>query len=61
GVTTAAIVTDLSGRGVGMGALRQATMALGGELTVTSVEGLGTTIAMAFPLEVESLPKDVAA
>jgi two-component system chemotaxis sensor kinase CheA len=43
-------VTDLSGRGVGLGALLDATRALGGELTVRSAPDVGTAVRMTFPL-----------
>lgn len=49
GVSTAASVTELSGRGVGMGALLHATRSLGGELDVRSVPGKGTRLRMTFP------------
>jgi two-component system chemotaxis sensor kinase CheA len=54
GLTTATTVTDLSGRGVGMGALLQATRSLGGELTIDSTYGQGTRLRMIFPKDVES-------
>ena len=50
GVSTASNVTDLSGRGIGMGALLQGTRALGGSLTVESVAGKGTLVRMSFPM-----------
>lgn len=50
GVTTAREVTDLSGRGVGMGALREATRELGGSIAVESRTGQGTVVRMRFPL-----------
>jgi two-component system, chemotaxis family, sensor kinase CheA len=49
GVSTAASVTDLSGRGVGMGALLAGTRALGGDLAVHSTPGQGTTLRFTFP------------
>jgi two-component system chemotaxis sensor kinase CheA len=49
GFTTAQSVTDLSGRGVGMGALLHATHALGGEVTIDSTNGQGTRLRMIFP------------
>jgi len=49
GITTAASVTDVSGRGVGMGALLQATQALGGELRIQSKLREGTTLRFTFP------------
>jgi two-component system chemotaxis sensor kinase CheA len=51
GVSTATHVTDLSGRGIGMGALRAATASLGGELAIETRPGLGTTLRMTFPTE----------
>jgi two-component system chemotaxis sensor kinase CheA len=50
GVTTAASLSDLSGRGVGMGALLDGTRALAGEVDVRSEPGLGTTVRMTFPV-----------
>ncbi len=49
GVSTAAVVTDLSGRGVGMGALLDATRALGGNVRVESIRGEGTLLRLVFP------------
>lgn len=49
GFTTASRVTELSGRGVGMGALLHGTQALGGFVTVNSTPGGGTTMRMTFP------------
>ncbi|HVH41362.1 MAG TPA: ATP-binding protein, partial [Labilithrix sp.] len=50
GFSTAASVTDISGRGVGMGALRSAVLALDGVLEVSSEPGRGTRLRMTFPL-----------
>ena len=49
GLSTADQVTEVSGRGVGMGALREATIALGGKIHVSSRLGTGTTLRMVFP------------
>ncbi len=49
-VSTAESVTEVSGRGVGMGALLDATRALGGEVSVHSTPGVGTTVRMSFPV-----------
>jgi two-component system chemotaxis sensor kinase CheA len=49
GVSTAARVTDISGRGLGMGALQEATRALGGDVVLDTVKGRGTTLRMVFP------------
>lgn len=61
GVSTAAVASDLSGRGVGMGALLHATKALGGELVMDSRPGNGTSIRMSFPLAQNEEPTTVAA
>jgi len=50
GLSTAREVTDLSGRGVGLGALLETTEKLEGEITVESEPGQGTTLRMSFPL-----------
>jgi two-component system chemotaxis sensor kinase CheA len=50
GVSTAREVSEVSGRGVGMGAVRAATRALGGDITVHSEPGQGTRIEITFPL-----------
>jgi len=50
GFSTAEGVTDISGRGVGMGAVRDATRVLGGEIAIRSAAGVGTTISFRFPL-----------
>jgi two-component system chemotaxis sensor kinase CheA len=50
GFSTAAEVGDLSGRGVGMDAVRDKVRELGGEVTVTSVQGEGTTNEIRLPL-----------
>ncbi len=50
GFSTAAVVGDLSGRGVGMDAVREKVRELGGEVTVTSVQGEGTVNEIRLPL-----------
>jgi two-component system chemotaxis sensor kinase CheA len=49
GVTTRAEVTTVSGRGVGMAAVRQRVRALDGTIEVKSVRGRGTTWVLRFP------------
>jgi two-component system chemotaxis sensor kinase CheA len=49
GFSTAEQVTETSGRGVGMAALREAVTALGGEIELDSRSGLGTTLRFVFP------------
>jgi signal transduction histidine kinase len=48
GLTTRDAITELSGRGVGLSALRQAVEALGGTITVDSMPGQGTTFRFSF-------------
>jgi len=49
GFTTAAVVTDLSGRGVGMDVVRSRVDALGGTLDISSRVGAGTTFTIRVP------------
>lgn len=48
-LSTAAETTEISGRGVGMGAVLAAVRQAGGDVTVESVPGEGTTIRMLIP------------
>ena len=50
GVSTRARVGFISGRGVGMAALRQTTQGLGGRIEVQSDAGAGTTLRFRFPI-----------
>jgi len=50
GLSTADHVTELSGRGIGMSALREAARGLGGVVTVQSKRGEGTTLRVRFPV-----------
>jgi two-component system chemotaxis sensor kinase CheA len=52
GFSTAASVTSVSGRGVGMDAVRTAVMRLGGRVTVTSQAGAGTSVRIILPFAV---------
>lgn len=49
GVSTAAEVTETSGRGVGMGAVRAAVRQAGGSISIASREGRGTTFTLTLP------------
>jgi len=49
GLTTRHEVSETSGRGVGMGAVRQECTKRGGEMSVVSEAGKGTTFHFAFP------------
>ena len=50
GFSTAARVTDLSGRGVGMDVVRSTIDGLGGRVSISSRDGQGTTISISLPL-----------
>lgn len=50
GFSTAASVTDVSGRGVGMDVVKREISALRGSVEVHSLPGAGTTIALSLPL-----------
>ncbi|MBM9594384.1 chemotaxis protein CheA [Rhodobacteraceae bacterium MCCB 386] len=50
GFSTAAEVTSISGRGVGMDVVRTAIVSLGGRISITSREGAGTTFSISLPL-----------
>lgn len=52
GVTTAVTVTDISGRGVGMDAVKRVVEGVGGVLDIESVRGAGTTFRLSLPLTV---------
>jgi two-component system chemotaxis sensor kinase CheA len=55
GLTTARAVTAMSGRGVGMDAVRRATEEVGGSASITSEPGRGTTITLRVPLTIAIL------
>ena len=50
GFSTAASVTDISGRGVGMDVVWQNVHALGGKIDIDSMPGVGTTMTIRLPL-----------
>lgn len=50
GFSTAATVSNISGRGVGMDVVRRNISALGGRITISSRQGEGSTFTMALPL-----------
>lgn len=52
GVSTAPDITDISGRGVGMDAVKRAVELVGGTLDIESTRGKGTTVRLMLPLTV---------
>ena len=50
GFSTAAVVTDISGRGVGMDVVKRNITALGGTIAIASSAGKGTRITISLPL-----------
>ncbi len=50
GFSTAAQITNVSGRGVGMDVVRQNVKELGGRITIDSEPGTGTTFTLTLPL-----------
>ncbi|ABA78597.1 chemotaxis protein CheA [Rhodobacter sphaeroides] len=50
GFSTASVVSDLSGRGVGMDVVKSAIESLGGRITIASDPGVGTTFTISLPL-----------
>ncbi len=52
GFSTAAEITDVSGRGVGMDAVRTTVQAIGGNLSIESTPGKGTCFTLSLPLTI---------
>ena len=50
GVSTSPIITDISGRGLGLAIVREKVDRLGGRLSVESEQGAGTTFRLLLPL-----------
>ncbi len=50
GFSTANMVSDISGRGVGMDVVRQSVVALGGRISIASRPGHGSTFTLSLPL-----------
>jgi two-component system chemotaxis sensor kinase CheA len=50
GFSTAEVVTDVSGRGVGMDVVRRNIRDMGGSVEIQSAEGVGTRISIRLPL-----------
>jgi two-component system chemotaxis sensor kinase CheA len=55
GLTTSGSVSEVSGRGVGLDVVRAAVASLGGDVTMRSEEGRGTTLEIVVPVSLSSL------
>jgi two-component system chemotaxis sensor kinase CheA len=56
GFSTAAAITDVSGRGVGMDVVKTGVEKFGGTVSITSVEGEGSTVKLRLPLTLAIIP-----
>lgn len=54
GVSTSPLITDISGRGLGLAIVREKVEALGGRVTMQTRAGEGTAFAIALPLRLAS-------
>ena len=54
GLSTALVTTSISGRGVGMSAVRAAVDRVGGKIDIRSTKGAGTTFVLTIPKDDES-------
>jgi two-component system chemotaxis sensor kinase CheA len=50
GFSTAATISDISGRGVGMDVVRRSVQAMGGRISIASRPGYGSTFTLSLPL-----------
>ncbi|WP_226681289.1 chemotaxis protein CheA [Sutcliffiella horikoshii] len=50
GFSTAEVISDISGRGVGLDVVKNTIESLGGKITIDSLEGSGTTFSIQLPL-----------
>ncbi|PYR92648.1 MAG: hybrid sensor histidine kinase/response regulator [Acidobacteria bacterium] len=56
GISTSRTVTDVAGRGIGLDVVREAAERLGGDVTMRTEPGTGTTIELLVPFSIASLP-----
>jgi two-component system chemotaxis sensor kinase CheA len=54
GVTTSPIITDVSGRGVGLNVVRENILALGGEIEIETETGIRTMFRISLPLSLSN-------
>ncbi len=56
GFSTAATITNISGRGIGMDVVRENIEAIGGSIAMSTIKGQGTTFALKIPLTLAIAP-----
>ncbi len=56
GFSTKKVVTDISGRGVGMNVVKEIVSELNGNVSIETEPGMGTRFVMAFPLTMAIIP-----
>jgi two-component system chemotaxis sensor kinase CheA len=56
GFSTAQVISDVSGRGVGMDVVKTGVEKFGGSVSLTSVEGQGSTVKLRLPLTLAIIP-----
>jgi two-component system chemotaxis sensor kinase CheA len=56
GFSTATVITDVSGRGVGMDVVKTGVEKFGGTVSIASVEGEGSTVKLRLPLTLAIIP-----
>ncbi len=55
GISTSRAVTEVSGRGIGLDVVRETAERLGGQATIRTAAGRGTTVELIVPLSIASL------
>jgi len=55
GITTSGAITEMAGRGVGLDVVREAAARLGGDLSMRTEAGRGTTLELTVPVSISSL------
>ncbi|MCK4491946.1 MAG: chemotaxis protein CheW, partial [Candidatus Altiarchaeales archaeon] len=56
GFSTAKVITDVSGRGVGMNVVKEIVNELNGSISIETEPGMGTRFVMSFPLTLAIIP-----
>jgi len=56
GFSTASVITDVSGRGVGMDVVKTGVEKFGGSVFISSIEGQGSTVKLRLPLTLAIIP-----